>query len=485
MIKEPIYREGTVSEVLFPNRGKMIPAAEESAADSVVSEKAITVKGALPGQRIKVSVGRTGRRRREGRLIEVLERAPYEIDPPCPHAASCGGCSYQTVPYEIQLQWKENQVKTLLAPVLEGASPLWEPIVPSPLFDGYRNKMEFSFGDEIKDGPLTLGLHKRGAFHDIITTDQCRIVHPDYRALLRSTLEFFTVAGTSHYNSYTHEGYLRHLVLRRSFHDGSLLVNLVTTSGQEADLSAWKEVLLHLPLDGKIAGILHTINDRDADVVQSDSFEVLYGTPALTESLLGLTFEISPFSFFQTNTKGAEALYSVVRDFAGDVSGANVFDLYCGTGTIAQILAGAGAKSVTGIEIVEEAVDAARINADRNGLSNCHFIAGDVLKQIDQLSSHPDLVILDPPRDGIHPKALPKILKFAPDCFVYVSCKPTSLVRDLPLFRAAGYEPVRIRTVDMFPNTVHVETVCCLYHQKKDFISVPYEPKDDDYLKNR
>ena len=171
--------------------------------------------------------------------------------------------------------------------------------------------------------------------------------------------------------------------------------------------------------------------DRQADVVQSDSFDVLYGQASLTESLLGLTFEIFPFSFFQTNSKGAERLYSVVRDFAGDVSGAEVFDLYCGTGTIAQILAGAGASSVTGIEIVEEAVDAARINAGLNHLDNCHFIAGDVLKQIDTLTTRPDLVILDPPRDGIHPKALPKILQFAPERFIYVSCKPTSLVRDL------------------------------------------------------
>ena len=239
MTKEPIYWEGTVTEVQFPNRGKMIPAVEESAADTFISAPAsIHVKNVLPGQKVKVQVGRSGKRRREGRLIQILEQAPYETAPRCPHAAFCGGCSYQTVPYEIQLQWKARQIHDLLDPVLTGSDCVWEDIVPSPLQEGYRNKMEFSFGDEIKGGPLTLGLHKRGAFHDIITTDHCRIVHPDFQAILQETLRVFTALNTSHYNSYTHEGYLRHLVLRRSFHDESLLVNLVTTGSPAPVISA-------------------------------------------------------------------------------------------------------------------------------------------------------------------------------------------------------------------------------------------------------
>ncbi len=467
MPKEPIFREGIVTDVAFPNRGIMQAAVEGSAAVPFTAQT-IHVKGALPGQTIRVTVGRTGKRRREGRLQEVLKPAPYEIDPPCPHAAVCGGCCYQTVPYELQLTWKEQQVKKLLEPVLESSNTIWEPIAPSPLVEGYRNKMEFSFGDEIKDGPLTLGLHKRGAFHDIVPTPGCRIIHPDMARILSETQQYFAATGASHYNTYTHGGFLRHLVLRRSFLDGQILVNLITTSAEAPDLTPWTNRLLSLPLEGSIGGILHTVNDRQADVVQSDALEILYGKASLTESLLGLSFEIFPFSFFQTNSKGAERLYSVVRDFAGDVSGAEVFDLYCGTGTIAQILAGAGAASVTGIEIVKEAVDAARINAGLNGLNNCRFIAGDVLKEIDTLEIHPDLVILDPPRDGIHPKALPKILKFAPDRFIYVSCKPTSLVRDLPFFQEAGYTVERIRTVDMFPFTYHVETVVLMVRQKTD-----------------
>lgn len=464
MNKEPIYKQGVVSEVLFPNRGKMIPTAEDSAAGILTNETnpAISVKNVLPGQTIKVSVGHKGKRRREGRLIELIERAPYEIEPRCPHAATCGGCSYQTVPYQIQTQWKQQQVEALMRPVTEGIDTEYMPIATSPLEHGYRNKMEYSWGDEYKDGPLSLGLHKRGAFHDVITTDHCTIVHPDFNTILKSSLEYWSAAGVSYVSKFTHQGYLRHLVMRRSYMDGSLLINLVTSSEKGPDLTGWVEALKNLPLEGYIRGILHTTNDSVADVVQNQGLEILYGQDSLIEQLFDLRFEIFPFSFFQTNSKGAEVLYSVVREMAGDVSGQTVFDLYCGTGTIAQIMAGAGASSVTGIEIVEEAVDAAVRNAALNGLDNCSFIAGDVLKQVENLTEHPDLIILDPPRDGIHPKALPKILSYAPDRFIYVSCKPTSLARDIPMFREAGYEPVIIKPVDMFPQTVHVETVCLL-----------------------
>ena len=473
-MKEPLLVQGTVSEVLFPNRGLMIPAAGDlsspqedgpAAGISVSGASkpipAIHVKKVLPGQTVEVSVS-TKRRRREGRLVRTLSPAPYEISAACPAAGSCGGCSYQTVPYEKQLEIKDSQVRKLLAPVLEGKSPSFLPILPSPASAGYRNKMEYSFGDEEKDGPLTLGLHKRGAFHDIVTADACALVHGDFNRIVSAVLAYFRDAGATYCSKRTHEGFLRHLVLRRSFYDGSLLVNLVTTSQGSLDSDSFVRCLRALPLDGRLSGILHTINDSPADVVQSDRMEILSGEDWFAEELLGLKFRITPFSFFQTNSKGAETLYSVVRDFAGDVAGQTVFDLYCGTGTIAQIMAGAGAKQVLGIELVEEAVEAARDNAALNRLANCSFVAGDVLRLVDTLDAAPDTIILDPPRDGIHPKALPKILAYAPRRFVYVSCKPTSLVRDLPAFERAGYEVDKIRCVDMFPQTAHVETVCLL-----------------------
>ena len=248
---------------------------------------------------------------------------------------------------------------------------------------------------------------------------------------------------------------------------GEILVHVITTSQAEYDYAPLVSRLLALPLEGKIVGIMHIINDSLSDVVQSDETRLLYGQDYFYETLLGLRFKISTFSFFQPNSLAAEVLYSIVRDYIGDTKDKEVFDLYSGTGTIAQLLASV-AKEVIGVEIVEEAVEAAKVNAALNGLTNCRFIAGDVLKVLDDLTEKPDMIILDPPRDGIHPKALPKILAYGVENIVYISCKPTSLARDLPAFLAAGYEVQRSCSVDQFCETVHVETVVLLSQQKPD-----------------
>ena len=223
-------------------------------------------------------------------------------------------------------------------------------------------------------------------------------------------------------------------------------------------LSDYKEALLQLSLEGEYAGILHMTNDSLSDVVRSDKTAVLYGRDYIYEELLGLTFKISPFSFFQTNSAGAEVLYQIVREYIGEIKGKVVFDLYSGTGTIAQVLAPV-AKKVVGIEIVEEAVEAARENAKRNGLDHCIFLAGDVLKLLDEVEETPDAIVLDPPREGVHPKAIAKILEYGVERIVYISCKPTSLARDLEVFLQYGYQPVRAQCVDMFPWTRGIETV--------------------------
>ena len=248
---------------------------------------------------------------------------------------------------------------------------------------------------------------------------------------------------------------------------GEILVHVITTSQEEHDLEPLKEELLALPLEGKIVGIMHIINDSLSDVVQSDETRILYGQDFFYETLLGLRFKISTFSFFQPNSLAAEVLYSIVREYIGDTKDKVVFDLYSGTGTIAQ-LAASVADEVIGVEIVEEAVEAAKQNAALNNLSNCKFIAGDVLKVLDDLTEKPDVIILDPPRDGIHPKALPKILSYGVDHIVYISCKATSLARDLPAFLAAGYKLEKACCVDQFCQTVHVETVVLLSHKKPD-----------------
>ena len=286
----------------------------------------------------------------------------------------------------------------------------------------------------------------------------------DYRQILKLTRDYFDQKKVPFYHRMQKTGYLRHLLVRKASITGEILIDLVTTSQESHDLAEYAGALLELPLEGKIAGILHTTNDSVADVVQDEGTEILYGQSWFSEKLLGLSFRITPFSFFQTNSWSAEVLYDTARKYileTGLKEGATVFDLYCGTGTITQLMAPA-ARKVIGVEIVEEAVEAARTCAAKNGLSNCEFIAGDVLKVIDEIAEKPDFIILDPPRDGIHPKALPKILRFGVDYILYISCKPTSLARDLPAFIAEGYRPVRGICVDQFPWTANVETVCLL-----------------------
>ena len=451
MKKGEIY-EGIIEKVDFPNKGYV----------NIDGEKVI-VKNGIPGQRVRFMINKKRSGKAEGRLLEVLEKSPLEVrEPVCSIFPACGGCMYQTMSYEEQLKMKENQVKSLLqSAVGENVDLHWQGIHGSPIEFEYRNKMEFSFGDEFKDGPLSLGLHKKGSTYDVLTASDCKLVHPDLTAILSCVLEFFTELGAVHYKKMQHTGYLRHLLLRRGVTSGEILVHVITTSQSEYDYTPLVSRLLALPLAGKIVGIMHIINDSLSDVVQSDETRILYGQDYFYETLLGLRFKISTFSFFQPNSLAAEVLYSVVREYIGDTRDKEVFDLYSGTGTIAQLLASV-AKEVIGVEIVEEAVEAARINAGLNGLINCRFIAGDVLKVLDDLTEKPDMIILDPPRDGIHPKALPKILAYGVENIVYISCKPTSLARDLPAFLEAGYEVKRSCSVDQFCETVHVETVVLL-----------------------
>lgn len=447
--------EARVEKIEFPNKGILYIDGEK-----------VVVKNAIPGQTVRFVVNKKRKGKCEGRLLEVVEHSELECtEESCPQAGICGGCLYQTLPYEEQLRIKEAQVKELLDSVCDAY--VFEGIKGSPTAGGYRNKMEFSFGDEYKDGPLALGMHRRGSFYDIVTTPECRIVHPDFCKILMATLEYFSDQKIGFYKKLQHTGYLRHLLVRRAVKTGEILVALVTstqTDGFETDeavlLTTWKEKLLELPLAGTFAGILHIRNDSLADVVQSDETEILYGQDYFFEELLGLKFRITPFSFFQTNSLGAEVLYETARGYVGETKDKVVFDLYSGTGTIAQIIAPVASK-VVGVEIVEEAVEAAKENAALNRLDNCEFIAGDVLKVIDSLTDKPDLIILDPPRDGIHPKALQKIIDFGVDRLVYISCKPTSLVRDLVVLQEQGYVVERGCAVDMFPSTANVE-VCCL-----------------------
>ena len=393
----------------------------------------------------------------------------------CPHFGVCGGCRYLDMGYEAQLAHKEAQVRGLLAQGIADARKYTDAediaalaglewftgILPSPRAFGYRNKMEFSFGDTCKDGPLALGMHRKGSFYDIVTTDGCRIVDADFRAILSAALAWAQNEGLRHYHKKRHDGYLRHLLVRKALHTGEILVDLITSGTEQHDLSGLVTALLSLPLEGRIIGVLHTVNDALADVIRDEGTEVLYGRASFEEELLGLRFTITPFSFFQTNSFGAEVLYETARAYIRDLGGHYpvIYDLYCGTGTITQLMAPAADRAI-GVEIVPEAVEAARMNAVTNGLGNCEFICGDVLKALDGISARPDLIILDPPREGIHPKALPRILGYGVKHILYISCKPKSFAGEFPSFLAAGYRPVRGCCVDEFPWTDNVE--CCV-----------------------
>jgi len=491
MKKGQVY-EGSVVRVDFPNKGIVC-----------VGDETAVVKNSLPGQKVKFSVNKVRKGKAEGRLLEVTEKSPLETGRTCSLFGLCGGCTYLSLPYEEQLKVKEEQVKRLLDSALNKQEEAWtfEGIKGSPKAYEYRNKMEFSFGDEYKDGPLALGMHKRGSFYDIVTVADCEIVDADYRLILQTVRDYFARAKVSFFHRMSHEGYLRHLLVRKASRTGEILVALVTTSQDpwqgemavegsldaDALITGFKDLLLSLEQDGKLvgkfAGILHITNDSIADVVQSDRTELLYGQEFFYEELLGLKFKISTFSFFQTNSYSAEVLYQTARDYVGDLGGSDktVFDLYSGTGTIAQLMAPAAGK-VIGVEIVEEAVEAAKKNAAANGLDNCEFIAGDVLKVLDEVEEKPDMIILDPPRDGIHPKALPKIIAYGVDHIVYISCKPTSLVRDLEVFLENSYRVDKAVAVDQFPWTANVETVVLLSKGEVDSkkIRVEFSLEDMD-----
>ena len=443
--------EGVVREVRFPNKG--IVETEEGIC---------VVKNAIIGQKVRARVNKKKKGKAEAALTEILERSPLERNTPCPAFGICGGCTYLCLPYEEQCEIKKGQVEGLLREAMPAGSSMdwFEGILKSPQEYGYRNKMEFSFGDEFKEGPLALGMHKRGSFYDIVNADPCVIVDEDYRKILTAVRTYWEEKGASFFHRLRHTGYLRHLLVRKAVNTGEILVDLVTTSQEEYDLQEFTDLLLGLALKGKIVGILHTVNDAVADVIKDDGTELLFGRGYFMETLLGLEFKVTPFSFFQTNSRGAEVLYDTARRFlteAGMKKGV-VYDLYCGTGTISQLMAPVSEK-VIGVEIVGEAVEAARENAAGNNITNCEFIAGDVLKVLDEIEEKPDLIILDPPRDGVHPKALPKILAYGVRHILYISCKPTSLARDLPAFIEAGYRPVRGVCVDQFPWTANVETI--------------------------
>ena len=378
----------------------------------------------------------------------------------CKHFGICGGCLYLDLPYEEELEIKKNE----LAATLGEYGHLLEEIIPSPKKLHYRNKMEFAFGDDKLFGALSLGIRKRRSMYEVATVEDCVLIPDEFKLVARVVTDYFRATAEKFFHRKKHTGSLRHLTVRRGEFTGEVLVMLSTASSLSAPLEPLVSELKNV-CPG-LVGFLHTINDGVSDVVKTEDVKVLHGRDWYKESLLGFDFEVSINAFFQTNSSGAEVLYGTVCDFAKDSDFNKLaMDLYCGTGTIARIVSPFFEK-VVGIEQTPEAIESAK----RLAIKNCEFHAGDVVKIMQsEVFENPDIVILDPPRDGISPKLVPKLACLRPKKIIYVSCKPKSLVRDIPFLKEHGYVPTKIKAIDMFPRTPHLETVVLLERFFKNF----------------
>jgi 23S rRNA (uracil1939-C5)-methyltransferase len=466
----PLPRPGTtvrltIESVAFGGRGL-----------ARIHGAAAFVEKALPGDEVDALVTRRKPTYIEARAVSRHADSPHRVTAPCTLFGTCGGCKWQDFDYSRQLEAKASQVVEALrhgARIPDGYRVL--PPIPSPQIWRYRNKMEFAFGRE-RHSPFTgpesinLGLHRPGDFRHVVPVETCHLTpEPLESALQAATAELRrqAAADPEHITIHdlkTHRGLLRHLVLRHSVSTGQWLAAFITTS----DPFPGADHLARALMDAApgCVGVVWAINDGLSDVARPERIACTWGDPVLTEQLGQLQFRLSPFSFFQTNTRGASLLYDAVSRLAALRGGERVLDAYCGTGTIGLYLAPV-AKSVTGIELVEEAVDDARHNAQLNGISNANFHAGDMKEVLTQL--HPDgvdpanppydLVVIDPPRGGMDKRALRRLVDLHPPRLIYVSCNPATLARDAATLAEAGLHPRQVQAVDLFPHTYHIESV--------------------------
>lgn len=375
----------------------------------------------------------------------------------CRIAEYCGGCTYQGVSYDEQRAEKEAIIRESLRKHKIDES-VFEGIKPAINEYRYRNKMEYTFGDFEIGGELTLGMHKKKHFMSIITCDECQLVPMDFNRVLRATLDFCIEKGYTFYHKKSHQGLLRNLVVRHGVKTNELLVNIVTTTEAGFDEAAYLDLLKSLSLDNELVGVIRTFNDSLADAVINEGVKILDGRDYYNEEILGLKFKVNAFSFFQTNIVAIERLYREALALIPDINSKIVYDLYCGTGTISQLMA-AKAKKVYGIEIVQDSIDAAIDNAKMNNIENCHFICGDVKTKLDEVTEKPDMIVVDPPRMGMHDKVVEMLASYGIDQILYISCNPKTMAINLEKFQEMGYKPQIIRAYDNFAKTKHVESV--------------------------
>ena len=438
----------------------------------------VFVERGLPGQEVEARIIRRKKGFAEARVLRVLQPGARDVLARCAHFGLCGGCALQHLEYPAQLEAKREHVTDCLERLggLTGIDV--EPTLPSPRVFEYRNKMEYSFGtrwveqkEEISLEPMSLGLHVRGRFDRVVEVERCHLQDETGSQILGFVREFARESGLPAYSTKTHHGFWRFLVHRQGAATHERMVVLITNRVQPGSRE-WREIdRLGAALKAEfpqISTLLHGMTESKAAVAFCQTSRVLSGEPVMRERLLGLTFEIGPNTFFQTNTLGAEQLFTeaLVRASVGPED--TVWDLYSGVGALSLPLA-QRAKHVVGIEIVSESVEAARRNALLNGTQNVEFHAGDVRTVAASLAatgSRPTLIAVDPPRDGVHVDVLDTVTRLTPDRILYVSCNPATLARDLGILGRSGYRTERVLPVDLFPHTPHIECIATVFRER-------------------
>ena len=438
----------------------------------------VFVDGSYPGDNIKAKLTKIRKSYAEAKVVDILSPSIDRVKARCKYFGFCGGCSQQDLAYEAQLKYKQLQVEENFTKSIGNEIEIL-PIISSdnPFF--YRNKMEFSFADkrwlmqnEIQSGKdlekdFALGLHIPNIYDKVLDIDVCFLQSELSNRILNFTRDFFKKRNIPAYSTKTHSGFLRNLVIRQSFHTLDLMVNLVTAYEDDTLIKNYSEELLkNFP---EITTIVNNINQKKASVATGDYEIVYYGDGFITDMIGEYTFRISANSFFQTNTSQAEKLYQTAMDFAELQGNEIVYDLYSGAGTIA-IYISKRAKEIIAFESVESAINDANINAGLNDIQNVTFINADLYKSFLPLIKvnnlpHPGVIILDPPRSGLHKNTVDDVIKLNPEKIVYVSCNPATQLRDIKLFSEAGYKLLKIRPVDMFPHTYHIENVGLLIRE--------------------
>jgi len=420
----------------------------------------VFVRRGLPGDVVRARVTKVKRNHAEALAVDVVEAGAPRVEAPCQHYPACGGCRFQDLAYEAQIEAKHAQVGDALRRIGGIAEPPLEEIVPAEEIFRYRNKLEYSF-TQLGDGP-TLGLHKAGRWDEVLEIEECWLTTDLGNAIRNTMREWARGDRLVAYDQAEHTGYLRHLVVREGRNTGQALVQLVTGAGEKFDRGGFVDALRTFP---EVRSIYWSVNDTPAEVTTNLPTELLWGDEAIEEQLCGLRFRVRPNAFLQTNTLMAEKLYGIAREFAALTGGETVYDLYCGIGTIGLVLA-EDALTVWGVDVSEGSIACALENAELNGIGNAAYFAGNVGQALEELqarSGDPDVVVVDPPRAGLAGKALKRLGEIGAPRIVYVSCNPTTLAGDVKRLRSEyGYELRRVRPVDMFPHTPHVEAVSLL-----------------------